>query len=539
MNNLLTDRLIRVETIDSAPTRMSLPEVYAALKADRVKAFPSLRPHQRHAWHAFLAQLAVMAMQHADEPAPPETVSRWLSLLRHLTQQFVFDEPWLLVADDPAQPGFMQCPAPNGLDDYGKRVTTPDDLDIVVTSKNHRVKRSATADGSVDAWMFSLISVQTMSGQSGRGNYGIARMNKGYSTRPCLGLAPEGDGSETGHETGRRPVRLGTHLFHDIGRMLETRAEMKASHPTYDYDDGQRLLWLEPWDGETQLELRDLDPYFLEICRRIRLVRSGSERLSAWTATSKRTRIIAGEARGNLGDFWTPTDEKDAKALSLTLGGFRYDRLAKMLFDRKTYKLPRAAKIKASPGKRWRVIARGAVGGQGKTEAYYERTDVLFGRETARSFMSNTGRDELAEVMKAQLAEVDEITKALKFGIAVAASGGKAAKEIKKADRQYAGPYVRRLDDAVDGWFFAAHERRYEAKGEAEKRAARAEFAGRVRKKAMELLDEAIEAVPHPTARRHRSRVQAEAAFHGLLKKTSGVFSDQPEIVGKNGGQRA
>ena len=185
------------------------------------------------------------------------------------------------------------------------------------------------------------------------------------------------------------------------------------------------------------------------------------------------------------------------------------------------------------------MIARGTVGGQGKTEAYYERTDVLFGGKTARSLLSNSSRDALAEVMKAQLAEVDEITKALKFGIAVAASGGKAAKEIKKADRQYAGPYVRRLDDAVDGWFFAAHERRYEAKDEAEKRAARAEFAGRVRAKAMELLDEAIEAVPHPTARRHRSRVQAEAAFHGFLKKTSGVFSDQPEIVGKNGGQRA
>ena len=535
MNNLLTDRLIRVETINGAPTRMSLPEVYAALKANRVKAFPSLRPHQRHAWHAFLAQLAVMAMQHAGEPAPPETASRWLSLLRHMTQQFVLDEPWLLVADDPEQPGFMQCPAPNGLDEYRGRATTPGDLDVVVTSKNHRVKQSAAGDGAFDAWMFALISVQTMGGFLGAGNYGIARMNGGFSTRPCLGLAPEGDGSET----GRRPGRPGAHLFHDIGRMIVTRAEMKRDHPAYDYDDGRRLLWLDPWDGATQLELRDLDPYFIEICRRIRLVRSGTDGLSARTATSKRTRIVASEARGNLGDFWTPTDANDGKALSLAVGGFRYDRLAKMLFDSGSYTLPRAARVEASPGKRWRVIARGAVGGQGKTEAYYERTDVLFGGKTARKLGSNAGRDELAEIMKAQLAEVAEITKALKFGIAVAASGGKPANEIKKADRQHAGPYVRRLDDAVDGLFFAAHERRYEAKDEAEKRAARAGFAGHVRAKAMELLDEAIETVPQPTVRRHRSRVRAEAAFNGFLKRTSGVFSDQPEIVGKDGGQRA
>ena len=539
MNNLLTDRLIRVETIDSTPTRMSLPEVYAALRADRVKAFPSLRPHQRHAWHAFLAQLAVMAMHRAGDPSPPETAARWLSLLRHLTRQFRFDEPWLLVTDDPAQPGFMQCPAPNGLAEYRGRATTPGDLDVVVTSKNHRVKQSAAADGAFDAWMFALISVQTMGGYRGRGNYGIARMSGVFSTRPCLGLAPEGDSSETGHETGHRPGRPGAHLFHDISRMIETRAEMKTDHPAYDYDDGRQLLWLEPWDGETQLELRDLDPYFLEICRRIRLVRSGTERLSAQTAKSERALIVASEAHGNLGDFWTPTDRAEDKALSLAVGGFRYDRLAKMLFDSRKYTLPRAAKIEASPGKRWRVIARGAVAKKGKTEAYYERTDVVLGGEPARSLGSNAGRDELAKVMEDQLAEVDEIAKALKSGIAVAASGGKAANEIKKADRQHAGPYVRRLDDAVDGWFFAAHERRYKAKGEAEKRAARAEFAGRVRAKAVELLDEAIDAVPRPTVRRHRSRVRAEAEFHGILKKTSGVFSDQPEIVGKNGGQRA
>lgn len=438
MNNLLTDQLIRVETVDGAAAGMSLPETYAALKADRVKAFPSLRPHQRHAWHAFLAQLATMAMHRADEPAPPETAAGWASALRRLTQQFKSDEPWLLAGNDPAQPAFMQCPAQDGLNEYRGWAATPGDLDIVVTSKNHRVKQSAAADGTVDAWMFALISVQTMGGFLGAGNYGIARMNGGFSTRPCLGLAPEGEGAGTNRGTGRSPGLPGAHLFNDIERMIETRAEMKTEHPAYDYDDGRQLLWLEPWNGETQLELRDLDPYFLEICRRIRLARSGAEGLGARTATSKRARIVAGEARGNIGDFWTPIDAKEPKALSIAVGGFRYDRLAKMLFDRGSYSLPRAARVKTLAGTRWRVVARGAVGGQGKTEAYYERTDVLFSGKAARKLGSNAGRDELAEIMKAQLAEVAEIAKALKAGIATAASGGKNGKEIKKTDRQHA-----------------------------------------------------------------------------------------------------
>ena len=62
MHNLMTDPLIRYRQSGGTLCDASLSEVFCALMADEVEAFPALRPHQRHAWHAFLVQLGAMAM---------------------------------------------------------------------------------------------------------------------------------------------------------------------------------------------------------------------------------------------------------------------------------------------------------------------------------------------------------------------------------------------------------------------------------------------------------------------------------------------
>ena len=67
MYNILTEPLIRMVKSNGSHDEASLPEVYAALMADKVEAFPALRPHQRHAWHAFLVQLGAMAMHRAGD----------------------------------------------------------------------------------------------------------------------------------------------------------------------------------------------------------------------------------------------------------------------------------------------------------------------------------------------------------------------------------------------------------------------------------------------------------------------------------------
>ena len=111
MHNLLTDPVIRFDKTGGKRAEASLAEVYAVLMADEVDAFPALRPHQRHAWHAFLSQLGAMSMHHAGMIEPPTGANQWTALLRGLTPDFPDDEPWHLAVDDITKPAFMQPPA--------------------------------------------------------------------------------------------------------------------------------------------------------------------------------------------------------------------------------------------------------------------------------------------------------------------------------------------------------------------------------------------------------------------------------------------
>ena len=517
MFNLLTDPLIRVRLADGTSAAMSLPEVYEALVVDSIAEFSALRPHQRHAWHAFLAQLGVIAVGRSDGTTLPRQAGEWCDLFRNLTPGFSCDEPWRLIVDDPAQPAFMQCPAPNELGEYRRRVATPDDLDILVTAKNHDVKQEIAVDSAPDDWMLALVDLQTMAGFLGAGNYGIARMNGGFSARPCLGLAP----SEGG---------LGAHLFNDMRRMLAGRTSLLDSHPEYfGPKHGLALLWLNPWDGTTALDLRELDPYFIEVCRRVRL-RAENQGIVARTAASKVARVAAKAARGDVGDFWTPVGAKDATALSLSNVGFRYDRLATLMFDRDSYRLPPAMRVDSTQPGHWKVVARGVAGGQGKTDGYHERSDIAFDSRTTVALGRRDGRDALARISEAQIEEIREVERALRFGIAVAASGGKLAVELTKADRMHANPYARRLDEAVNAVFFGALDRRFVADDDEQKAAARAEFVRDMISSARALLDEAVDAVPCPAIWRRRAQARATSAFHGRLRRPQSVFSDQPEI---------
>ena len=64
--SLLTEPLIRYRRAsDGMTVRASLPQLFVALTADEVRDYPALRPHQRHPWHAFLVQLAAIALHKA------------------------------------------------------------------------------------------------------------------------------------------------------------------------------------------------------------------------------------------------------------------------------------------------------------------------------------------------------------------------------------------------------------------------------------------------------------------------------------------
>ena len=517
MNDLLRDPLIRVRLDTGVVEGTSLPAVYAALVEERVAAFPALRPHQRHGWHAFLAQLAVVALHRAGRRSPPTEVESWCDLLQSLTPEWEDGEPWHLVVENPTLPAFMQTPAPEGLEAYRKTKETPDDLDLLVTSKNHDLKQRVADGASPEDWIMALVNLQTMAGFTGRGNYGIARMNGGYSSRPCLGLAPSGGG-------------LGAHVFFDVDRMLEHRDQLlEEFEDYYQHQGGLALLWTEPWDGKSALRLRDLDPYFLEVCRRVRLVR-GSGSITARTAPSTTARIAAKTVNGNLGDFWTPVRKKDAAALSISPVSFRYDRLADLLLqDRKLFKLPAAMSAPEGADDLWKLVARGMASGQGKTEGYHERMGVvLHGRTVRALFGSEDTGLTLAKIAEALIKEIAEVQQALRLGVAVAASGGKEASELTKADREQAYPFGRRLDGIADAWFFSELQDRYLAT-DAEQPALRARFARSLIDTARKLLKEAVEALPGSAVHRYRARARAFRSFEGWLRRS---FANQPKIFG-------
>ena len=501
MHNLLTDPLIRAADHDGAQSALSLPQCLAGLTTGAIADFPALRPHQRHAWHAFLVQLAALALHGAGRADPPENAAEWTALLRALTPDHADDAPWRLVTEDAAKPAFLQPPAPKGFAEYKREIAAADDLDLLVTSKNHDVKQAIVAEGAPEDWLFALVSLQTMAGFLGAGNYGVARMNGGFSARPCLGLAPAEGG-------------IAAHVRADLRRMLAGRDALLAARADFRAKGGHALLWTIPWDGGASLDLRDLDPWFIELCRRVRLFAQDG-RMAARAAPSKAARIAAKELRGNLGDFWTPIRTKDSAAYSVSDGGFPYGRLKRLFLEEDEFAPPPA--MRADAGGAWRLVARGVAGGQGKTEGYYERTDIILHEQVARALFGPK-RASLAMIAQAQLAEIEAVTAALRFGVAVAASGGKDAADLDKNDRAHAGPWAKQLDARADALFFSALQDRFLAEGEAAKDKAQADFVLALAGAARDILRAAAEAVPCRAQWRPRAVARAELAFEGRLR---------------------
>jgi CRISPR system Cascade subunit CasA len=349
--NLLDTALIRTDC-----GAFTLPELMAQLGREDIRSFPALRHHQAPAWHAFLVQLAFHAIEAAEQEGLPGDPAEWRAILRRLTEDWPDDEPWCLVASRD-RPAFLQPAVPaTAPDPFRNRVEAPDELDVLVTSKNHDLKAARMFGAAPDDWLFALVSLQTQEGQMGRGNYGIARMNGGYGSRPFLGIAPQGG-------FGAR-FRRDLHILHcNSDRLWEEGWGARRQ---------LRLLWLESWDGATQLSPDELHPLFIEICRRVRLDRDAQGRLFARLANSAAARIAAKGLKGVTPDPWAPIDTGEMKLLTLTAEGFSWRRMRE-LFLSQSFKLPLLARVDRADGPTLEMVASGLARGQGKTEGFHER----------------------------------------------------------------------------------------------------------------------------------------------------------------------
>ena len=527
MYNLLSESLIKMDTDggSGAGSPASLPGVYAALASDAVVAFPALRPYPRHSWHAFLVQLGAMAMHRGGVSEPPDDAAAWADLIRGLTPDWPDDEPWQLVVDDITKPALMQPPAKSAgkLAEYKNAVVTPDDLDLLVTAKNHDLKSAVGVNAGADDWVFALVSLQTMEGFTGAGNYGISRMNGGFGSRPAFSLTPS--------------TRPGAHWRRDVQALLEQHQSLPGGR-------GTTLLWTVPWDGTAAeaLTIDRLAPLYIEVCRRVRLRCDEEGRISAIRTSSKAARINAKAGNGITGDPWTLVDRRDKKgdkALTLPGGGFTYKRVVDYLDASKFVLSPLAGPTpdeQCSPGT-MQLVARAMVRGQGKTEGYYERI-IPLRPKVMRVFGRLGAPKELADIARERIGQVGMVQSILRHAItafvchadddrtsAVLRARGQDNPLRRKVDE-----WVDKLDEIVDARFFYDLQVEFEEDDRAERERVRKEWLRNgkdgVVDHASKILQNATGALPCPAVHRYKARVKADSVFWRRLRGASGLPGD-------------
>lgn len=403
----MTLDLLQEPVIQTDTGWFSLPGLLAAMARGEVQAFPALRPHQRPAWHMFLVQLSVMALDAAGRRDLPTEAEDWRAALRALTPDFPKDEPWQLIGTDRGQPAFLQPPDPGGL--KWSSVATPDALDMLITSRNHDVKREIAHEAAPQDWIFALVSLQTMEGFGGAGNYGIARMNGGSSSRVLLGLAPTRPGTAV--------VDPSAWWARDVARLLETRHGI----------DGTVLLWQAPWPEGRMLDLAQLDPLFIEVCRRIRLVeRDGT--IGAERSTSKAARIAGKEAKGNTGDPWAPVHLTEGKSLTLSDQDWTHELLVRLLFSKTPeWAPPPLAVLHASEATEpMLLVAEAFARGNSKTDGFKSRVVPVPVAMVGKLFGA-----EPVPVAEELLEEIASVDLALRNALALVAAGGDRDKVAK------------------------------------------------------------------------------------------------------------
>jgi len=495
--NLLTDPLIRVTYAGSETRLATLPEVLANLsEGDSIHTFPGLAPHQVQAWHCFLVQVAALALLEtsAPSPSPPMDVGSWTSILRSLTSTYPEDEPWTLAVPDSSKPAFLQPPVL--LDDlcsFAGPTAIPDELDILVTTRNHDLKVSRAFFPEVDQWVFVLVSLQTLSGFSGRGNYGIVRMNAGFASRPLVTMAP-------GRGWGERFRR-------DLSALLLLREDLLRAHT---FSCKYRLLWLLPWDGATSLPVTDLDPYAVEISRRIRLLRNEAG-IVAFRKPTSGPRVAGEDLKGNVGDPWVPVRRSDGAALNISESGFHYRLVHQLLFGEDYAPAPCQRVLPSDPEELhlWCIaLARG----QGGTAGLHERW-IPIPRRVRRHLLFAETRDSLATVSRARIEDAGTVSKTILRPALLSLAQG-APDELDFRDKRV-GPLLDRFDRLVDQTFFE----RLWAEWELPDPERRVAWAQHLRAMARQILRRAENALPVPLARRYRATARAWSILEGGFRK--------------------
>jgi len=504
--NLLTDSLLRAVT-DRGEEALTLPGLLAALGQDRVDHLVGLQRHQADAFHVFLCCLAGAVLARDGETDPVQSEAYWREGLRSLAGE-AGDDAWTLVVPDLSRPAFMQPPLPAADHDRLKPIaSSADALDVLVTSKNHDVKRERARFSTPDEWVYALVSLQTMSGYLGSGNQGIVRMNGGYGNRPIVELV--------------RSHRMGSRWRDAVARLLRYRRQVLDEGFGYD-PDGLVLVWLEPWDGRSSLPLSRLDPFHVEICRRVRLTTAGTT-IRAASVRADAPRIGAKELKGVVGDAWLPVDlaadgrnrEGAVQALTVPPRGLTPDILRRLVFADGLRTTPLQ-----QPGEGWKgplwLTASVLVRGEGRTDGFHECHIPIPPPVQPRLFGPPEKREPLAQLGKTAVEYAGIVeNRVLKPAIFTYLEAAPASLELDRAAtnawwQRFAGRFGGLWAESYFPWLWSVPD-------PFEEERVLAQWVTILRDHALTVLDEARMALPRRAGRQYRAWVAADRTFWGSL----------------------
>lgn len=500
--SLLDDPFIRARSaVNGRLGQYTLPALFVAMADDRIRDFPALRAHQRHPWHAVLVQLAAIALHGAGRHTLFEDEAEWHAALLALTPEQPDGAAWCLISPH-AEPAFMQAPTSDAnVDEWKNVMASPDELDMLVTSKNHDLKAARMRDAQADDWLFALVSLQTQEGFLGSGNYGVSRMNGGFASRPAIGVIPAG-------HWGRRWQR-------DVASLLKNRDQI-ATDFGLAQESGVALVWLKNWDGTGSLPFQSLDPFYIEICRRVRLMLpDGSQSISAAAIGTKAARIDASGRNGVTGDPWTPIDRAAGKALTIGADGFHYRLVTDLVFGNK-FQSPIAQAFDDSDGKTGlTMLLQGVTRGQGKTEGYHQRA-IPISRAVQEAFQRKQ-TDRLAAIASERVQSIGTMrSSVLRTALfCLVQAGASSIKFDLPSSKNQVEPYLQAFERNEDSLFFEDLNAEVEATDPA---AVRLQWLIDLASRAEHMLRSAFRAGPQSGERRYRAQATALSRFHGALR---------------------
>lgn len=523
--SLLDEPLISVVECSTQTRRqLTLPGVFAALATDDIEDFPALRPHQRHVWHAFLVQVAALYLHRSGQSELPRDEGSWRSALLSLTPNDPDGAAWALIAPS-ERPAFLQPPVPGGSLVGFKTIATPDGLDMLVTAKNHDVKRRSMRDSRAEHWMFALLSLQTQEGFLGAGNYGISRMNGGFASRPSVGIAPSG--------------AIGRRFSRDASRLVALRGRLLEEYDFYPTNGGHALLWLIPWDGGQSISPKELDVFYVEICRRVRIVLTTDGRMQAVATGTKTSRIDAKSLKGRTGDGWTPlmADGESRKGLTIDADSLSYKKLVPILFPRSSetgspIRAPLQEISTTDDPSGLLVVARGLVRGQGKTQGYRERRVPV--SAAVRRFMIERPSDTCAAIANDRIQDSSTVARKVLYPAVLTVFTAAPLDGERKRDDDTAkartGRVLGLFDRRVDQTFFEALAEEVDVHDDVDAAiAVRSRWLRGLLGHARDLLDQCAASAPSAAMRGYRTRARARDTLEfGFLRHFKERLVDDP-----------